>query len=606
LHASIAEPAVDAARTRPHTLSIMAAHRRPLRLLLCAIVAALLYLPALGRPALWEPDEGRYGEIAREMVLSGDWITPRNNWVRYFEKPPLVYWAEALTIKLLGPTEFAVRLPAALASVAEVVVTAALAEAMFGAAVGLAAAAMLALSPLVFGFARFATLDPALALFISAALGAFWGAARAPAFDRGAGRRWFVLAAALAAAGTLVKGPVALLLAGAVGFAWLLLEGRAREIRRMPWLESIALYLAIVAPWFVLVARRNPGFLRFFFIHEHVERYLQSGEHGWGPYFFVVVVAAGMWPWICFVPLGVGELMRAGRGAHPADSGAEAGAQALPRRDARGALRFLLLWFGVILVFFSIPRSKLGAYILPGLPPLAILAGYALCRLPEVGLRRLRNLLGAIALLNLAVAMASMAALLRFAGHLNLALVLDGCAAAAAVTIGSWVCLAAAWRGRHLGAAFGALGLGVVVALGLLCKARLDAQPFGSYRRLSGAVMPLLGANCRLMSYRHFVQSLPFYTGRREALVDYRGELAPFGSSPDARASFVATDAELAGLWRGAGCAVLIANRRDLAHLRSLLDPLATTIIGCEGKKLALYNRAIPLPSQARGCEVNP
>lgn len=595
----------------------MAARRRPLRLLLCAIVAALLYLPALGRPALWEPDEGRYAEIAREMVLSGDWITPRDDWVRYFEKPPLVYWAEAIAIKSFGPNEFAARLPAALSTVAEVVVTAALGEAMFGAATGLAAAAVLALSPLVFGFARFATLDPALALFITAALGAFWAAARAPAFNRGAGRRWFVLAAAMAAAGTLVKGPVALLLAGAIGLAWLLLEGRAREILQMPWLEAIAVYLAIVAPWFVLAARRNPGFLRFFFIHEHVERYLGGGEHEWGPYFFVAVAAAGMWPWICFVPLGVREAMRTGRnaaapsgvqtGMTTAERGANAGAEADPsvaaRGDTRSALNFALLWFGIILVFFSIPRSKLGAYILPGLPPLAIIAGYGFCRLPEIGLRRLRRLFAAVALLNLVLAMVTMAALLRFAAHLNLELVLDGCAAAAAITIGSWVCLAEAWHGRHLGAALGALGLGVVVALAILCKARLDGQPLGSYRRLARAVSSRLGPDCRLMSYRHFVQSLPFYTGQREALVDYRGELAPFGSTPDARESFIETDADLAQVWRSAGCAVLVANRGDLAHLRSLLDPLPASIIGCEGKKVALYNRAIPLPSEAHGCE---
>jgi hypothetical protein len=95
-----------------------------------------------------------------------------------------------------------------------------------------------------------------------------------------------------------------------------------------------------------------------------------------------------------------------------------------------------------------------------------------------------------------------------------------------------------------------------------------------------------------MASYRHFVQSLPFYTGHREALVDYRGELAPFGLGDDARESFIATDAELAQLWRGPGCAILIVNRDDLPHLRALLGS-AAAIVACEGKKLALYNRAV-------------
>src|SRR6202011_5523794 len=105
----------------------MASARRPeFRLVLIAFAALILYLPALGRPALWEPDEGRYAEIAREMLLTRDYVTPRDNWVRYFEKPPLVYWAEALSLKLFGPNEWAVRLPAALSTVAEVAVTEAL------------------------------------------------------------------------------------------------------------------------------------------------------------------------------------------------------------------------------------------------------------------------------------------------------------------------------------------------------------------------------------------------------------------------------------------------------------------------------------------------
>src|SRR5271155_2169576 len=104
---------------------------RNLRIALYALLAAIVYLPGLGRPALWEPDEGRYAEIAREMVVSGDYVTPRDDFELYFEKPPLVYWAEAASIHIFGVNEFAVRLPAALCSIGQVVITAAIAEAMF-------------------------------------------------------------------------------------------------------------------------------------------------------------------------------------------------------------------------------------------------------------------------------------------------------------------------------------------------------------------------------------------------------------------------------------------------------------------------------------------
>ena len=141
-----------------------------------------------------------------------------------------------------------------------------------------------------------------------------------------------------------------------------------------------------------------------------------------------------------------------------------------------------------------------------------------------------------------------------------------------------------------------------MVALGVMGKARMDAQPLGSYRELARAIEPYLAPGCRLASYRHFVQSLPFYTGHREALVDYRGELAPFGLGPDARESFIATDADLAqtlawsGMRRAGG-----QSQRSPARPRAAWAPSAT-VVGCEGKKLALYNRAIPEPAGAHLC----
>src|SRR5579859_4468897 len=113
---------------------------RTRRQLIIAVVAALIYFVALGTPALWEPDEGRYAEIAREMVISGDYVTPRDDWVRYLEKPPLVYWMTAAAIRLLGRNETAARLPIAIASIAQIAIVQVLAETMFGPLAGAGAA----------------------------------------------------------------------------------------------------------------------------------------------------------------------------------------------------------------------------------------------------------------------------------------------------------------------------------------------------------------------------------------------------------------------------------------------------------------------------------
>jgi 4-amino-4-deoxy-L-arabinose transferase-like glycosyltransferase len=564
------------------TASIMVP--RITRVALCTGVAALLYFTGLGRPALWEPDEGRYAEVAREMLLQGDYVTPRNDWVRYFEKPPLVYWVTAGAMRLFGANEFAARAPAALFSAGQVAVTEALGEAMFGPVAGVIAAVALALSPLFFGFARFATPDPALAFFFTAALASFYMAADSGSFRRGSGHNWMVvwmvLAAALLGLGTLAKGPVALALGGAVALVWLVIEGRAREVFAMPWFSCAIVYLAIAAPWFVLAAERNAGFLQFFFVHEHLQRYLESTEHEWGPYFFAIVVAGGMWPWLYFAPLGLHDLRRRD-GDEPAVT------------KRRSALMFLLIWFGLIFVFFSIPRSKLGEYILPGFPPLAIIAGYGLSRLGEMDDGRVKHFMLRFVLLNAAISVAiACAALTLIRYGINRALLQDAAVAGFGLLAGA-VGATIASRFHRSGAAIAVpVALGVILAMGALMKAREDAAPMFSYRTLAHAIRPQVDDGCTLASYHHQVQSLPFYTRQREKLVGYRGELAPFGDSADARDSFIVSDAELETLWGSKVCVVVVANRGDLPRLNRILTP-APSIIGCEGKKFALFNQPV-------------
>jgi 4-amino-4-deoxy-L-arabinose transferase-like glycosyltransferase len=548
-------------------------------------VAALLYFTGLGRPALWEPDEGRYAEVAREMLLQGDYVTPRNDWVRYLEKPPLVYWVTAGAMRLFGANEFAARAPAALFSTGQVAVTEALGEAMFGPLAGVMAAVTLALSPLFFSFARFATPDPALAFFFTAALASFYMAAQSGSLSRhSVGRNWMilwmVLAAALLGLGTLAKGPVAIALGGAVALVWLVVEGRAREAFAMPWFTCAIVYFAITAPWFVLAAERNAGFLQFFFVHEHVQRYLESTEHEWGPYFFVIVVAGGMWPWLYFGPLGLHDLRRRDDDEPPVTK-------------RRSALMFLLVWFGLIFVFFSIPRSKLGEYILPAFPPIAIIAGYGLSRLSEMDAERAKHFMLRFVILNAAISVAmGLAAPTLVRYGISRALLQDAAVAGFGLLAGAVGATIATRFHRSAAAIAVPVALGVLLAMGALMKAREDAAPMFSYRTLARMIGPVIGDGCALASYRHQVQSLPFYTHQREKLVAYRGELASFGGSADARESFVASDTDLEALWGSKACVVVVANRGDLPRLQRILTP-APSIIGCEGKKFALLNQPV-------------
>jgi 4-amino-4-deoxy-L-arabinose transferase-like glycosyltransferase len=348
----------------------------------------------------------------------------------------------------------------------------------------------------------------------------------------------------------------------------------------MPWFSCAIVYLAITAPWFVLAAERNAGFVQFFFIHEHVQRYLESTEHEWGPYFFVIVVAGGMWPWLYFAPLGLHDLRRR-----------DDDEPAVTKR--RSALIFLLIWFGLIFVFFSIPRSKLGEYILPGFPPLAIIAGYGLSRLGEVNGGRVDHLMVRFVILNAAIGVAlALAAPTLIHYGISRVLLQDAAVAGFGLLAGAAGAAIASRFYRSAVAIAVPVALGVLLAMGALMKAREDAAPMFSYRTLARAIKPLIGDGCALASYHHQVQSLPFYTWQREKLVGYRGELAPFGDSADARESFIVSDTDLKTLWGSEACVVMVANRGDLPRLKHILTP-APSIIGCEGKKFALVNQPV-------------
>jgi len=414
-------------------------------------------------------------------------------------------------------------------------------------------------------------------------------------------------AAGLTALGTLTKGLVALALAGMIGATWLLWERRGRDLLRIRWLECAALYLVIVAPWFALAEARNPGFLRFFIVHEHVQRFLADTEHGWGPWFFVPIVIAGTWPWILFAPLGMG----CGQGGSAAGEDEAAAVDGESAAEVRGRRRFLAVWFAAVLVFFSIPRSKLGEYILPGLPPLAILAAYGLEGWRRRPPRRAERVANWYAGLNLAVGIAAAVAGIAFGswsrnGGPAMATDLRRTFANDAVLLGLVLGVggAAFWgAARRCGRRAAAVVVAATAAAlaGVIAQAQIALSEGFSYRSLARTIEPYLDEGCGLASYHHYTQALPFYTARREQLVGYRGELAPFADTAGAAASFIGGDRPLRAKWSGAGCTVLIVNRQDWARLQGLLEPAA--VVGCEGKKLAVINRGARDASVATGCD---
>ena len=327
-------------------------------LALLVLFSALLLMAAVRPLAL--PDEGRYGEMGRWMLVSGDWLVPRLDGVPYFRKPPLAYWLEAASMAVFGVNEGAVRLPAALHAALMVGALHWAARRLVGEAVAQRAALMLAASGAVLLGGQFANHDMMVAAWVSVALWCFVLALlHAERPHAGLARAGF----AACALGVLAKGLLGIALPGLVLFVWIAVTRRWRQLPHLPWVSGLAIFLLIAAPWFVLAELRYPGMLYYMFGVGHFQRYTGQEFNNPQPWWFHFgMVFAVLLPW-SLVLLARLAWPRARRAAMPA--------------AWRGAWGLGAIWALAILVFFSIPRSKLPGYSLPVTPAVALLAAMA-------------------------------------------------------------------------------------------------------------------------------------------------------------------------------------------------------------------------------------
>ncbi len=324
-------------------------------ILVLMIACAVPFLLSLGNIPLIDPDEGRYAEIPREMLERGDFITPTLNYVKYFEKPPLLYWLNAASLKLFGLNEFAARLPSALSGLATVLATYIICLRLFDRRTALFAALFLATAAGFVLQSRIILTDMLLTFCLTSALGSFIIASKRDEWQRSGGSAWylFYLFCALA---VLTKGLIGFVFPAGIIAIYILITREWSILKRMRLVSGLLLFLAVTAPWFIVVSLRNPEFARFFFIHEHFERFTSTVHGRYQPFWFFVPVLAGtMLPWSFFIP---GALGRAWRDRH---------------HDSGRAALFMLIWFVLIFLFFSKSSSKLVPYMLPIFPPLAIL-----------------------------------------------------------------------------------------------------------------------------------------------------------------------------------------------------------------------------------------
>lgn len=329
-------------------------------LILLALTAALL-LFRLGRLPLLGPDEPRYARVAVEMARSGDFVTPTLQGQPWLEKPALYYWLAAGAFRTLGESEMAARLPSALAMLLLVGVTALVGARLYSGRAGLHAGFVLATSLLAFAYGHAASMDMLLAATVTAGVGLV--ALRVLGI---AGRLAVPVAGVFLGLATLAKGPIGFLLPGLVVVGFLLATRDWPLLRPLlsPW--GLLLFLLVAGPWYLAVYRaQGQAFIDVFFLDHNLARFTSTVHHHPGSIvYYLPVLLIGLFPWS-------GLLLPALGGLRP--------------RQSRTDL-FLLLWALLPLVFFSLAGSKLPGYILPCLPPLAILMGGAIDRLSNESL----------------------------------------------------------------------------------------------------------------------------------------------------------------------------------------------------------------------------
>ncbi len=325
-------------------------------------VFVVVYLLPLGVRPLFVPDEARYGEIAREMIAGGNWVTPHLNGLRYFEKPVLGYWLHAASIMLFGENSFAVRFPSAMAVGGSTLLIFLLMTGIGRPKNGrsrndAALAALVLLVCLeVAGVGTFGVLDSLLAFFLTGVMVSFFVACESVA---GSGREngFLALAGFFCGLAFLVKGFLALAVPVLALVPFLCWQRRFRDIFRMAWLP-LCVAVAVALPWAVMINNREPDYWQFFFWNEHVRRFLaDNAQHKQSFWYYVMMAPAIFMPWTFVTPAALGGLQIAGGS----------------RRPRTDLIRFCLCWLIMPFLFFSLSSGKLPTYLLPCFPPFAIL-----------------------------------------------------------------------------------------------------------------------------------------------------------------------------------------------------------------------------------------
>jgi 4-amino-4-deoxy-L-arabinose transferase-like glycosyltransferase len=515
------------------------------RLLLAALLllAAVSWIEPRGS-GLAEPDETRYAEIPREMLAAGDLVVPRLNGVPYFEKPPLLYWANAAAFRAVGLTPWAARLPTRLAGMGTVLLLVLAVARARGREAGLCAGVLYLASPIGFLATRTNLTDGLLTFFFTATV----LAGREAIARRARGRPWLAMAAWTGAAGAgafLTKGLVGIALPGAILLLWSWGSGELAHFLPLVFSPALPVFLALTLPWLLLAESRIPGSLQFFLIHEHFQRFATGAAKRPGPIlYFVPVFLLGFLPGVPFFLSGAARTRRADSDAF-----------------------FFLVWFLAVFVFFSISRSKLPPYLFPAMPAAAAVAAAGVMRARTRSLWIVQAALATV----FAAALLLHPVLRGFVKELRLAAIVAPCLAALVVL--SWAAVLFAERSSALaasavGAAWAAFLFGVVVGWPRVPPAHLTTDLAAAARKEAAS------RGAPIVAYRCYLNGVSWELRSPIPVADYRGELEPdFEPWEETRGALFWSKQRFLDAWRSGKPLVALVRLQDLVPLMTDQPP---------------------------------
>jgi hypothetical protein len=325
-----------------------------LLMLFLLALSLFLYTLKLGDYPFFNPDEGIHAEVARRMVVDGDWITPRFNGNNFYDKPILYYWLTALSFMFFGINEFAARFPAAVLGAFGVLITYLLGKILYDRWTGFMGALILSVSFQYIFLSRLVVHDISLTFGITLSLFLFYYG-----FLQSKTRTWVIPFFYISLAwSVLAKGPIGLLLPGMIIGLFILLRKELKLIKELRPGLGIIIFLPLIATWYVPVSLANKDFLYYFIVHQHLQQFLSAAQstHNAPVYYYLPAFLGGFFPWSFFMPYAWFKTLSPFKIV----------------RERKEDL-FLILWFTIPLLFFSIARSKLSTYILPIYPAAAIM-----------------------------------------------------------------------------------------------------------------------------------------------------------------------------------------------------------------------------------------